>query len=515
MGLPPLRAIGIDLGTTNSVVSYIDEFGRPQTLLNSEGEKLTPSAVLFENEEVIVGREALKAISLHSDAVAMMAKRDFGERTFHRVIHGRMFPPEAIQAFVLNKLRVDAQQQIGHFSKVVITVPAYFDESRRKATQDSGYMAGFEVLDIINEPTAAALAYGFQQGMLDASGQVTEPKRILVYDLGGGTFDVTVMELAGNDFRALSTDGDVHLGGHDWDQRLVDQCAEEFRRKFGLDVRRDEAVSGKLWRECEEAKRTLTVRKSAVIPLEYRGKSLKMEVTREQFEDWTRDLLDRTAFTTREALRAANFEWKDLDRILLVGGSTRMPAVFEMLKQLSGREPDRSISQDEAVAHGAALHAELLLKRHQGEAPRFRVRNVNSHSLGVVGTETRTREARNVTIIPKNTPLPAEATRVFKTQRHGQQSLVLQVVEGESPVPEECSQVGRCVCRELPLDLPTHTPVEVKFRYEENGRLGIVVSMSDGKIVLNHDMSRDNTLTQDQLDSWRDYISGQPALIDD
>lgn len=285
MGPISQKAIGIDLGTTYSVVSKIDEFGRPQTLLNAEGEKLTPSAVLFENEEVIVGREALKAVSLHSDAVALLAKRDFGERTFHRVIHGRMFPPEAIQAFVLNKLRIDAQQQIGHFSKVVITVPAYFDESRRKATQDSGYMAGFEVLDIINEPTAAALAYGYQQGMLDESGQPGEPKRVLVYDLGGGTFDVTVMELSGNDFRALSTDGDVHLGGRDWDQRLVDQCAEEFRRKYGMDVRRDETVSGKLWRECEEAKRSLTARKTAIVPLEYRGKSLKMEISREQFED--------------------------------------------------------------------------------------------------------------------------------------------------------------------------------------------------------------------------------------
>lgn len=510
----PHRAIGIDLGTTYSVVAIVDEFGRPQTLLNAEGEKLTPSAVLFENEEVIVGREALKAISLHSDAVAMMAKRDFGERTFHRVIHGRMFPPEAIQAFVLNKLRMDAQQQVGHFSKVVITVPAYFDESRRKATQDSGYMAGFEVLDIINEPTAAALAFGYQQGMLDLDGKPSEPKRVLVYDLGGGTFDVTVMELAGNDFRALSTDGDVHLGGRDWDQRIVDQCAEEFRRKHGMDVRRDESVTGKLWRECEEAKRTLTARKTAVIPLEYKGKSLKIELTREQFEEWTRDLLDRTAFTTREALRAANLEWKDLDRILLVGGSTRMPAVAEMLKQLSGHDPDRSISPDEAVAHGAALHAEQLLRKSQGEAPRFQVRNVNSHSLGVVGTESKSRENRNVTIIPKNSPLPAEATRVFKTQRPGQQSLVLQVVEGESPEPDECSQVGRCVCRDLPADLPAHSPVEVKFRYEENGRLTINVTVSNGRNVLKHEMARDNTLTQDQLDSWRDYISGQPALVD-
>jgi molecular chaperone DnaK len=199
---------------------------------------------------------------------------------------------------------------------------------------------------------------------------------------------------------------------------------------------------------------------------------------------------------------------------LLVGGSTRMPAVVEMLKQLSGHEPDRSISPDEAVAHGAALHAEHLLRRFQGEAPRFRVRNVNSHSLGVVGTESKSRADRNVTIIPKNTPLPAEATRVFKTQRPGQQSLVLQVVEGESPAPEECSQVGRCVCRELPVDLPAHSPVDVKFRYEENGRLTINVSLSNGRTVLNHEMARDNTLTQDQLDSWRDYISGQPALVD-
>ena len=271
-------AVGIDLGTTFSVVACLDDLERPQTLMNAEGDKLTPSAVLFEGTDTIVGKEALKALATDADRVALCAKLELGQRMFNKVLAGRQYPPEALEACVLNKLRLDSQRQIGSYEKVVVTVPAYFDETRRKATQDAGYMAGFEVMDIINEPTAAALAFGLQQGFLSDGGESHTRKRVLVYDLGGGTFDVTVMEIQGRDFVALATDGDVRLGGHDWDQRLVDWVAEEFIRQHGIDPREDANTSGRLWRDCEDAKRTLSARRKTSVSCLFRGRSVRVEV---------------------------------------------------------------------------------------------------------------------------------------------------------------------------------------------------------------------------------------------
>jgi len=242
-------AIGIDLGTTFSVISRLDDLGRPQTLINAEGDKITPSVVFFEGGDVVVGKEAAKAVATDADNVAECAKRDLGNQFYHKPLGGRRYPPEALQGWILNKMRVDAARQIGPFQKVVITVPAYFDEVRRKATMDAGYIAGYEVMDIINEPTAAAVAFGFQQGYMNRANTNQERKKILVYDLGGGTFDVTVMEIGGRDFTALATDGDVMLGGKDWDQRLVDFVAEEFVRKFGVDPREERNSHGRLWRD--------------------------------------------------------------------------------------------------------------------------------------------------------------------------------------------------------------------------------------------------------------------------
>src|SRR6476620_6998641 len=277
-------AIGIDLGTTFSVICKLDDLGRPQTLINAEGDKITPSAVFFEGDDVVVGKEAVKALATDADAVAECAKRDLGMRFFHKQLAGRRLPPEVLQAWVLNKLRIDAERQIGKVTKAVITVPAYFDEVRRKATMDAGYIAGLEVLDIINEPTDAAVAVGFQQGFMKSGEGGGERKKILVYDLGGGTFDVTVMEIGGKDFNALATDGDVMLGGKDWDQRLVDFVAEEFIRRFGRDPREDPNTHGRLWRECEDAKRTLSARTKTTIACDLGGNAVRLEVSRQQFE---------------------------------------------------------------------------------------------------------------------------------------------------------------------------------------------------------------------------------------
>ncbi len=509
-----IPAVGIDLGTTYSAVAYIDDTGRPVTLVNAEGDLVTPSVVLFEGDLAVVGKEALKAIATEAEHVAQCAKRELGDRTFHKMLQGRKFPPEALQAFVLNKVRQDAARQLGEFRKVVITVPAYFDEVRRKATQDAGYMAGFEVLDIINEPTAAAIAHGFLKGFLNRSGESNAPRKLLVYDLGGGTFDVTVMEIRGHEFLALATDGDVQLGGQDFDQRLVDFVAQEFINTHGLDPREDPNTAGRLWRECEDAKRTLSARQKVSISCDYKSQAVRVEITREKFEEITQNLLNRTQFTTKQTLQAAGLTWKDLDYVLLVGGSTRMPMVARMLRELSGKEPDASVSVDEAVAHGAALHAAILLSQDRGEEPVIHIKNVNSHSLGVVATDTRTDRKRNAILIPRNTALPVTARRIFRTQKTGQRSILVQIVEGESASPEDCSQIGKCVVRDLPPDLPAQTPIEVRFSYQENGRLTVHVSVANTHHELKHDLTRDNSLSQQQLDAWRLYITGQQSADD-
>jgi molecular chaperone DnaK len=511
-------AVGIDLGTTYSVVAYLDDTGRPMTIVNSEGDLITPTAVLFDGETTVVGKEAIKAIASEADHVAMCAKRDLGERAFHRVIEGHRYPPEAIQAWVLNKIKRDAERQLGPIARVVITVPAYFDEVRRKATQDAGFMAGLEVIDIINEPTAAAVAFGFQQGFLNAQGTAAKPQKILVYDLGGGTFDVTVMEINGTNFNALATDGDVRLGGQDWDQRIVDFVAEEFIRQHKIDPRDDPNAAGRLWRECEDAKRTLSLRNKAAVSYDYKGVTVRTEITREKFEEITHDLLDRTRFTTRQTLQAAGCTWDKIDRVLLVGGSTRMPMVRAMLKEISGKDPDASVSADEAVAHGAALHAGILLARTQGNRVPFKIKNVNSHSLGVVATDGKTGRQRNAVLIPRNTPLPVAAKRVFKTQKVNQRSILVQIVEGESASPEDCSQLGKCIVRDLPENLAAGTPIEVTFRYAENGRLAITVKVAKSDKELQHEITRENSLSAEQLDTWRQYIlgaAGHPLPVDE
>jgi molecular chaperone DnaK len=331
-----------------------------------------------------------------------------------------------------------------------------------------------------------------------------------VYDLGGGTFDVTVMEIQGTDFIALATDGDMRLGGRDWDQRLVDYVAEEFIRNYGIDPREDPHTIGRLWRDCEEAKRTLSVRPKVTISSEVEGCVVMVDMTRDLFQDITHDLLERTAFTTRQTLQAAGLDWNDIDRVLLVGGSTRMPAVGQMLEKLSEKTPDTSVSPDEAVAQGAALHAGLLLEKYAGRTPTFSIRNVNSHSLGVVGTDSASRKPRNAILIPRNTPLPATTKRVFRTQRANQRSILVRIVEGESHSPADCMPVGKCSVRKLPDELPAQTPIEVRFHYEENGRLSVTVGLAGADTLLHHELTRENSLSQEQLDGWRQYISQCP-----
>jgi len=442
---------------------------------NAEGDLLTPSVVLFSDEETAVGKEARTATTVHPDLVAEWVKRDMGQPYYVRPIRGQNVPPEVIQSCILRKLKLDALNALGQCNRVVITVPAYFDEPRRKATADAAELAGLKLLDIVNEPTAAALAFGESLGYLSSDATAKHEMTLFVYDLGGGTFDATLLRLAPGDIRTIATDGDVQLGGHDWDLRLAEFVADRIHKAHGVDPREDAATMNRVLTAVIDAKHTLSVRRRAVVRVDVGGRVIELPVTRDQFQELTADLLERTAFTTRQLLAAAKMRWKDVSRLLLVGGSTRMPMVVNMLRQLSGLEPDHTVNPDEAVARGAALYAAYLMHKeaHGGQHAELTITNVNSHSLGIEGIHPETLRKTNVVLIPRNTPLPAKVTQRFATKAESQRSIVIQIMEGESSLPSECTAIGRTVIRNLPEGLPKNWPVEVTFEYGANGRLTV------------------------------------------
>jgi molecular chaperone DnaK len=514
MAICSIPAVGIDLGTTFSLVAHLDPAGRPWTIPNAEGDMLTPSVVLFEGSSAVVGKEAVKAAALEPERIAQFAKRDMGSSVYSKAINGEHLPPEVIQSLVLEKLKRDAEAKLGPFRKVVITVPAYFNEPRRKATQDAGRLAGLEVMDILNEPTAAAIAFGVQEGFLTPKGESKRSERLLVYDLGGGTFDVTLMEIDGKNYNVRATAGDVHLGGIDWDQRVADYVAEQFQTKFrGIDPRQNPAGAQRLLREAEDAKRALSAREATTISFEYAGQGIRVPITRQHFETITADLLERTRFTTRNLLKEAGVGWGDITRLLLVGGSSRMPMVQNMLEQESGRKADRSLSLDEAVAHGAAIYAGLLLASEAGSRPWVQVRNVYSHSLGVLGIEKATGRRRNKVMIPRNTPLPTTKRARFKTHRANQRAVEVKVVEGGDASGHNSTPVGKCVLRDLPPGLPAGTPVEVAFTYAENGRLEVTARLPDLNKEAALTIERESGLSDVLLHQWDQKLkNGQGPL---
>ncbi len=503
-------ALGIDLGTTYSVVAYLDSFGRPVSISNTVGEILTPSVVLFDEGGTVVGKEAVLASSMEPEKVADCVKRDMGTKAYRKLINGQSVPPEVISSIILRCLKEDAQRKLGPVARAVITVPAYFDESRRRATMDAGRLAGLEVLDIINEPTAAAIAYGFQVGYLSAAGpgSALVPLRVLVYDLGGGTFDVTIVEIQGNTFKAIATDGDVHLGGKDWDEQLIHIAAERFVSQYRQDPRQNPNSLQELWLAAEVAKKTLSERPRANVFVNHLGVRLKIEVSREEFEEATRPLLGRTRTTTEIVVRQAGLSWAAIDKVLLIGGSTRMPQVVAMLQELTGKVPERSVSPDEAVAHGAALYASLLVQQQtaSAEPPRFSVTNINSHSLGIVGVDPTTGRRRNQILIPKNTPLPHTISRTFRTAKVNQPNVVIRVVEGESERPDACIQVGVCTIENLPPNLPAGSPVQVSYTYLANGQLHVTGQLLGQQSGATTVFQRDNAMADEELRQWANYL---------
>jgi molecular chaperone DnaK len=434
-----------------------------------------------------------------------------GKPVYTHAIGNQYLPPEVIQSYILKQLEASILRVVGKDYSVVITVPAYFDEPRRKATWHAGELAGLKVLDIVNEPTAAALAFGEDLGYLTRKGLPRERMNVLVYDLGGGTFDATLIDVQPGNLRTLCTDGDVQLGGWDWDMRLVDYMAEVFQREHQQDPRQSPFTLQKMLVEAEEAKHTLSARSRTVVHLTHEGKTSHVVISRKVFEERTADLLERTRYTTRQLLTTAGLEWKDVGRILLTGGSTRMPMVQQMLRELSGIEPDRSINPDEAVARGAAIYANYL-QASAGKGAAFDVSNVNAHSLGVEVYEPVTGRRRNRVLIPRNTRLPASRTEEFVTKKANQHSVVVQVLEGESLDPDECSMIGRTVIHNLPANLPQGSPVSVTYEYGTNGRLSVRAKMvwTDQEVRL--ELERAASLSLDRLKSWKNAVHQEGGL---
>ncbi|TVS10185.1 MAG: Hsp70 family protein [Planctomycetaceae bacterium] len=508
------NAIGIDLGTTFSAFAYLDRNGMPQTIANLEGDLVTPSAVFFDYGEAVVGREAIKAASYEPEAVAMFAKRDVGKPLYHRPIRGQHLPPEVILAAVLRKLKDDAAIKLDQVEEGVITVPAFFNEPKRKAVMDAGRLAGLKVLDIINEPTAAAIAYGVQAGFVTKDGLVREPETILVYDLGGGTFDVTLMKIEGSAYTALATDGDSQLGGIDWDQRIVQFLAEAFLEKHRIDPREDAAAHQALMREAEEAKRGLSTRSNLTVRFAHQGRRIQVALSREEFESLTADLVQRTIFTADKLLRDARSSWAEITRILLVGGSTRMPMIAAELEQQSGMSVDRSISPDEAVAHGAALYAGFLQRGGRAADRNLAVKNVNSHDLGVLGLEKETGMKRRRTMIPRNTTLPARSRSRFVTHRVNQQRVVIHVVEGGDDSGKNATPIGKCIVSDLPPRLPAKTPVIVQFFYAANGRLSVKAALPDVGVEASTTIEKAYGLSEEELVEWESRIAQGKYLLE-
>lgn len=517
--MPNIFAVGIDLGTTNSAAACVTEAGQTSVLANPWGELTTPSAVYFDENDVVVGRDARKAIQIDPGGVAERVKRDVGHEFYSKPLHGKSLPPEVIQGCILAHMKELIEQQLAGDYEVVITVPAFFDERRRKSVEQAGQIAGLKILDIVNEPTAAALAFAEHHGYLTAAGSTQKEMTLLVYDLGGGTFDATVIRLSPGKTETLATDGDVRLGGYDWDHRLAAYAAQKFEGQFRVDPRDDATVMARLTHLAEEAKHTLSTRQKAVIPVHFQRLRRDVEITREQFEVLTSDLLERTLHTSGEVIEDAGLDWSRINKVLLAGGATRMPMVPSKLEVLSGRVPDRSVSPDESVARGAAIYASFRLAQrgNAGHPLRFQVIDVNSHSLGIEGVDPITGRRENTIVIPRNTPLPATAIHRFVTRKPNQDSVRIKILEGESLDPRECITIGRAVMREIPPGIPKGHPIEVIYAYEANGRLQVQLRLPHTKRVMTMELQREGSFDDDRIHRWKSIVSadaGFPSFVE-
>ncbi|WP_029323319.1 molecular chaperone DnaK [Butyrivibrio sp. AE3004] len=457
------KIIGIDLGTTNSCVAVM-EGGKPTVIANAEGARTTPSIVAFtKNGERLVGEPAKRQAVTNAENTISSIKRDMGTDN-GRTIDGKKYSPQQISAMILQKLKADAEQYLGEtVSEAVITVPAYFNDAQRQATKDAGKIAGLEVKRIINEPTAAALAYGLDN---------EKEQKIMVYDLGGGTFDVSIIEIGDGVIEVLSTNGDTHLGGDDFDQKIIDWMVSEFKAKEGVDLSGDKMAMQRLKEAAEKAKKELSASTTTNINLPFitataeGPKHFDMDLTRAKFEELIHDLVERSAIPVQNAMKDAGLNYSDLGKVLLVGGSTRVPCVVEKVKQLTGHEPSKNLNPDECVAVGAGIQGGKLAG-DQG-AGDILLLDVTPLSLSIEtmgGVATR--------LIERNTTIPTKKSQVFSTAADNQTAVDINVLQGERQFAKDNKSLGQFRLDGIPPAMRGIPQIEVTFDIDANGIVNV------------------------------------------